>query len=277
MKKTARKPKRYQKDDAFKFIRGRFLLDRTSKPGVFLTSSIFQCRLAACESGVDYKTIMLAKALYDLAGFDTFQHTKAAAAATASERIDPKSLEKNVLEKMKAVSQSDLQGLPSGLYISSLEWSTLVHAFGHAFGHEFKNALQTENNHRPREIKRLKKRFCHAVNYMFDTLVERKPTAPHGNALLVKDHSGKYQPLSAALLIAYIETANNSGHIPKHKKLLTSLIKKHGDATYQKEKVNRASEQFHPGPKISKIPNRTWTKMLDLAGISEPRKIKKAG
>ncbi|WP_395730447.1 hypothetical protein [Prosthecobacter sp.] len=205
---------------------------------------------------------------------DTREHVEAAIAAMGSELLDPQSLRAIDLEKMNVPSENELPALIGGICKSSSEWISLVHAFGHAFGHEFKKALQMEKKQRQHETKSLKKRLCEAVDYLFEFLERGEGFTPHGNALLVKISHEQYRPLSSATLLTYLETANALGRIPSGKELREGVKKKYGDATYQKKKSNFASE-FQSGPKISKLPNRTWTQILDKAGISVPKRQKK--
>ncbi len=259
------------------------MLEETAAPGKFRANQILKYRLAACDSGINYQSVMLAKVLYDLAGIDTREHVEAAVAAMGSERLDLQSLTEVDLEKlivdlenMKVPSQSELPALLGSIFNSSSEWISLVHAFGHAFGNEFKKALQTENKQRQQETKRLKKRLCGAVDYLFEALESGTGFTPHGNVLLVKIAEDQYRPLSSVALLAYLEAANALERIPSRKELQNKLAEWYGDATYQKKKLDQPSEQIQAGPKISKLPSRTWTKILDQAGISIPKKVKKS-
>lgn len=263
-------------DDIYNKARGRFLLEETAAPGKFRASQILKYRLAACDSGINYQSVMLAKVLYDLAGIDTREHVEAAVAAMGSERLDPQSLTEVDLENMKVPSQSELPALLGSIFNSTSEWISVVYAFGHAFGNEFKKALQTENKQRQQETKRLKKRLCDAVDYLFEALESGTGFTPHGNVLLVKIAEDQYRPLSSVALLAYFEAANALERIPSRKELQNKLAESYGDATYQKKKLDQPSEQIQAGPKISKLPSRTWTKILDQAGISFPKKLKKS-
>lgn len=261
-------------DDIYKEARGRYLLEVTRYAKEIRSGPLLTLRLAACDSGIDYRSVMLAKVLRNLAEIDTADHVEAAIAAMGSELLDPQSLTEIDLENMKAPSKNELPASDGTICKSSSEWISLVNVYGHAFGHEFKEALQNEEKQRQQKAKGLKKRLCEAVDYLFETLERGKGFIPHGNALLVKVSDKQYRPLSSATLLAYQEVANALGRIPSSKELREGVKSKYGDATYQKKKSNTASE-FQSGPKISKLPNRTWTKILDKAGISVPKKPKK--
>ena len=275
MKTTTTKPKRDLDGDIYKNVRGRFLLEETAASGKFRASQMLKYRLAACDTGLDYRSVMLAKALCDLARIDTREHVEAAVAAMGSERLDPQSLTEVDLENMKVTSQSELPALLGSIFTSSSQWSSVVCQFGHAFGNEFKKALQTENKQRQKEIKRLKKRLCEAVDFMFYALGEAKAPTPHGNGLLVKISEAEYWPLSSAALMAYCEAANALERIPSGEELKAMLAKSFGDATYQMKKSNPPSEQIQSGPKISELPDRTWREIRKQAGISIPKNAKK--
>ena len=124
-------------------------------------------------------------------------------------------------------------------------------------------------------MERLKKRLCEAVDFMFYALETARAPTPHGNGLFVKISEGQYRPLSSAVIMAYCEAANALERIPSGEELKAMLAKSFGDATYQMKKSNPPSEQIQSGPKISKLPDSTWRKILKQAGISIPKNAKK--
>lgn len=255
------------------------LLIKVKGPEKFILGSELEARKEGALHGWDYQSVLAAKALARLAFSDVGENMAAIDAVLESFLIDLKAVNLDDVGNAPEVAASTPTSPEEKAWHGLGMWFDVVHAFKASIGDALVSAVQADDQSRSEKGKLIKKRLGDAVNYLLATINVEKMPKPHGNVLLVKEAGPPvtYVPIVFATIQVFLDCARRLDRYSSKSELKKELARQYGDRTFQRKSSGTETGEMPPGPRISRLNERTWTKVLNEAGLKFIDQSKKGG